>query len=140
MKKTVGVIGTGSFGTVLTGLLLKNRNRVLVYDRDKAVLESLVERGENPRYLPVYRMEGRPEPAADLAELCRESDIMFSVLPAKVVRSVMTEVGNHCRTSQIVVSCTKGLEYDTLKRMREIYAGPQRDRCLRDIELPIRPA
>jgi glycerol-3-phosphate dehydrogenase (NAD(P)+) len=120
MKKTVGVIGTGSFGTVLTGLLLGNGNRVLVYDRDEAVLKSLVERGENPRYLPGYRMEGRPEPASGLEQICAECDIMFSVLPAKVVRPVMTELGNHCRTSQIIVSCTKGLEYDTLRRMTQI--------------------
>ncbi len=120
MKKTIGVIGTGSFGTVLTGHLLRNRNRVLVYDRDRAVLEGLVERGENPRYLPGYKMDGRPEPAENLAQICTECDIMFSVLPARVVRAVMTEIGNNCRTSQIVVSCTKGLEYDTLKRMTQV--------------------
>jgi len=77
MRKTIGVIGAGSFGTVLTGLLVGNGGRALVHDRDAELVERLARDGENPRYLPGYRMEGRPEAAGTLGALCRESDIIY---------------------------------------------------------------
>ena len=120
MKRPIGVLGTGSFGTVVTGLLLLKKNPVLLWDIDEDVLSELTRSGENKRYLPGYKLPSLPETTSSLEEICRRCDILFSVLPAKAVRSVMRKLGDYVQAHQIVVSCTKGLESDTLKRMTQV--------------------
>jgi glycerol-3-phosphate dehydrogenase (NAD(P)+) len=120
VNKPIGVLGSGSFGTVITGLLLKNRNPVLIWGIEEDALEELRREGRNTKYLPDYKMDGRPEVTTSLEEVCKRCDLLFSVLPAKAVRPVMRELGNYARTQQIIVSCTKGLERKTLRRMTEI--------------------
>ena len=119
-SKPIGVLGTGMFGTVISGLLLKNGNRVLMWGPDRDVLDELSTEGSNTRYLPGYKLDSRPSVTMSLGEVCAECDIMFSVLPAQAVREVMAELGSFAKTHQIMVSCTKGLEYETLSRMTQV--------------------
>ena len=119
-SKPIGVLGTGMFGTVISGLLLKNGNRVLMWGPDRDVLDELSTRGQNTRYLDDYKLDSLPSVTMSLGEICAECDIIFSVLPARAVRGVMAELGSFARTHQIMVSCTKGLEYETLSRMTEV--------------------
>ncbi|RME52001.1 MAG: NAD(P)H-dependent glycerol-3-phosphate dehydrogenase [Deltaproteobacteria bacterium] len=120
VSTTVGVIGAGSFGTIIAGLLLRNGESVLVWGRDATILSELSRKGTNRRYLPDYELPGRPEVTTSAAELSQRCDLLFCVLPAKAVRAFMADFGDHARTDQILVSCTKGLEYEGLVRMTEV--------------------
>ena len=51
----VTVLGGGSWGTAISLMLLHNGHQVKIWDRSKEVL-SLIDEGENLRYLPGVRI------------------------------------------------------------------------------------
>ena len=51
-KKTIGVIGAGSWGTALAITLSNKGHEVRITDLDQAMLADMAEKHENTKYLP----------------------------------------------------------------------------------------
>ena len=114
------VIGGGSWGTALAGILAAKGRDVRLWVRDAKLAAAIARDRENPRYLPGARLDGRIRPTADLGDALDTADLVVSALPSHVVRSVMKEAADHVADSAIVVSASKGIEETSLKRMTEV--------------------
>lgn len=116
----VGVLGGGSWGTAIAHLLRKNGVPTLQWMRDRDVAESIANDATNPRYLPGQPLAEGIETTLDLAEVSERCELIFVVVPTKVLRVVARELGNTLRADHLLVSCSKGLEPGTAKRMTEV--------------------
>jgi glycerol-3-phosphate dehydrogenase (NAD(P)+) len=109
----VAVLGAGAWGTALARVLHANRHEIAIWGRNAEALRELAA-GRNERYLPGIELprDWMCEPVLSRAVAGREC-VVFAV-PSDALRSL----GHLLAESKaILVSVTKGIEYDTGKTM-----------------------
>lgn len=88
--------------------------------RDEEIGAAISKKRENPRYLPGLQLAEGIETTQSLADVAERCELIFVVVPTKVMRSVARRLGEHLEADQLLVTCSKGLERGTAKRMSEL--------------------
>ena len=114
------VVGGGSWGTALARLLAAKGRDVRLWVREPDLAATIERRRENPRYLPGARLDGRIRATSDLGQAIAGAALIVSALPSHVVRSVMADAASHVDGESLVVSASKGIEEESLKRTTEV--------------------
>ena len=119
--KRIAVIGGGSWGTTLAGLLARKGFpvRLWVYEPDLA--RTMQETRENPVYLPGYRLPARLEAVSDMGDALERADLVVFVVPSHAARNVLKQMRPHLKRAPLLVNATKGIETDTLLTMSELF-------------------
>ena len=120
MKKEIGVIGAGSWGTALANLLAEKGYAVTLWVFEPDLCEILKRERENPVYLPKFILSENIKPTTSFAEVCLDKDIVVSVTPSHVVRSVISQTLPYLPDKSIIVSASKGIESDSLMTMSHV--------------------
>jgi glycerol-3-phosphate dehydrogenase (NAD(P)+) len=118
----VAVLGAGSWGTTLADLLAKKGLSVRLWAFEPEVVEAINLRQENPIFLPGCSLSAGIRACGDPVQAVAGADVVVSVSPSHVVRSVVARVASTLLEGTLVVSATKGLEPDSLKLMSEVLA------------------
>ncbi len=123
MIESAIVIGAGSWGTALAATLAERGLQVQFWGRDAALMASTAATRCNERYLPHLVLPQSIGITSDLGAL-EPADLLLFVVPSKGMAEVAREVaaaglGKHTR---VVLSCTKGIEVGTGRRMSEVLA------------------
>ena len=71
MADKVAVIGAGSWGTAVAGLVARHANEVVLWAHSQAVTDGINTSHANPRYLVDYRL---PENVRSTTSLARAAD------------------------------------------------------------------
>jgi len=119
--RTIGVLGSGAWGTALAQVCARAGFDVVLWSHDPAVAETIAASRENPVYLPGVRLEPAIAPTADLAPL-GAAEVILAAPPAQHMRSVLEALRPHFRVGTPVVLCAKGIERGSLKLMTEVLA------------------
>jgi len=104
-NKTVGVIGTGSFGTAIANLLAENSN-VLLYGRTPEV----VERIKSERVSANQPVKENVTPTNNLEEVAHSCDVIFPIVTSAGFREMMQNLGPFLHPFHILIHGTKGLD------------------------------
>lgn len=118
----VGVVGAGSWGTALAVLLARRGAAVRLWGHEAGHVEAIRRDRENRLYLPGVPIPETVVPTADLAALLN-ARFFLMVPPSKAMREVagaLAAMGP--RPGAAVISCTKGIEFETGLRMTEVLA------------------
>ena len=116
----MGVVGGGSWGTAIAHLLRCADTPALLWLRDKETARSIQNKRQNTRYLPELTLAKGIETTTDLEEITRRCSLIFVVVPSKSFRAVARTMGDSLLADHLVVSCSKGLEPGSGKRMTEL--------------------
>jgi glycerol-3-phosphate dehydrogenase (NAD(P)+) len=118
--KNLAIIGAGSWGTALAIVLAPRfpKVRLWVYEADLAA--RMKESRINDVYLPGFALPSHVEAVNDLAAALEGAEIVLSVVPSHLVRSVYGQMLPLVREDAVFVSGSKGLENGTLLRMSEV--------------------
>lgn len=104
---------------------------VTIWSYEAEVASAINAAHENP-YLPGVALPVALRAETHLAGAVEEADLVVSVSPSQVVRSVMEVAGPHIPDDALLVSASKGIELGTLLRMdevlREVVPAPVMDR------------
>jgi glycerol-3-phosphate dehydrogenase (NAD(P)+) len=114
----VSVIGAGSWGTALAKLAADAGHDVTMWAYEAEVVEQLRE-GVNRVYMPDVRLPTLRATGA-LDEALAGAEIIISVMPSHVVRTVWQRAAPHLGSDPIVLSATKGIEESTLCSMSTV--------------------
>lgn len=120
MKLTV--IGAGSWGSALAELAGRCGHDVMLWAHDPKVAEAIAETRSNPVYLPAAQFPASVRVTNSLAEAAAFSPTVLMVTPSHHYRNVFGELLTHYDAAVDVISATKGIENETLKRVSEITA------------------
>ncbi|MCB2224054.1 MAG: NAD(P)-dependent glycerol-3-phosphate dehydrogenase [Actinobacteria bacterium] len=115
----VAVIGAGSWGTTVAALAAANAPTTL-WARRPALAEAISSAGENPDYLPGFRLPDGLSCTADLRQAVAGADVLVVAVPSHGFRDVLRQAAPHVRSGVPVLSLTKGIEQDTLTRMTQV--------------------
>jgi glycerol-3-phosphate dehydrogenase (NAD(P)+) len=113
------VVGAGGWGTALAALMAKRGHQVVLWSFEEHVAASIRERRINP-YLEGVTLPESLGVTTDLPAAVNGAELVLSVSPAQFVGRVMAAAAPHLRPDAIVVSASKGIELDTLRRMDEV--------------------
>jgi glycerol-3-phosphate dehydrogenase (NAD(P)+) len=119
--ETVGVLGSGAWGTALALACARAGRRVILWSHDPGVARTIQATRENPVYLPGVMLPDAVRSTASLAEVA-DVDMVLAVAPAQHLRRVLSEFARHARPGLPVVLCAKGVEQGSLKLMTEVLA------------------
>lgn len=116
----VAVVGAGSWGTALSGMLAEKGHRVRLWAHESEVAREIRDRRVNQAYLPDHELPRGLEATDSLAEALDGAEVVVSVSPSQFVDRVMGEAAAHLDPEALVVSASKGLEVGTLRRMDQV--------------------
>lgn len=115
----IAVIGAGSWGTAIAAMLGERHEQVILWARSASFAAELNESRENSKYLPGRTLPPTVVVTADLT-LVRDAELVVIATPSHALRAMVRQLSGHLSTQAVVVSATKGIELNTLKRMTEV--------------------
>ena len=118
MKKNnepkVGVLGAGAWGTTIAQLLSKNNSEILIWAKERSVVNNINTKHINNSFLPNIKLSKRIK-ATSLLEEFNNINFLFVVIPVQYISSTLKKlkkiVGNDC----VFINASKGIEIKSLK-------------------------
>jgi glycerol-3-phosphate dehydrogenase (NAD(P)+) len=114
------VFGAGSWGTAFSIVLADAGTDVVLWGRRPELIESIVDKHENPDYLPGIEIPARVTPTTDPEFALQNADCVVLAVPAQTLRQNLGQWAPLIPSSAVLVSLMKGVELGTLKRMSEV--------------------
>src|SRR5712671_5064948 len=106
----ITVLGAGAWGTALARLLHQQQDRVTLWGHNPEHLLDLQRTGYNERYLPGAGLPAGLSFETDPSRASQRADCVVVAVPSKVFREVTTHLD---RFGEMIISVTKGIEYET---------------------------
>ncbi|MEP7013988.1 MAG: NAD(P)H-dependent glycerol-3-phosphate dehydrogenase [Verrucomicrobiota bacterium] len=117
--KTV-ILGAGSWGTALAWLWAKGGRDISLWGHDADRVARIQKTRENSDYVPGLKLPASVSVTADLND-CANADLIVFVMPSTALRAIATKLRDEIdNKNAALLSCTKGIEHGTGKRMSEI--------------------
>jgi glycerol-3-phosphate dehydrogenase (NAD(P)+) len=121
-RQRVAVVGAGSWGTALANVLARKGVTTTLWSHEPEVAKAIEREHRNPRYLAEVALDPGLRATPTMREAVEGADVVVSVSPSHVVRTVMREAARHMRSGALVVSASKGIEVETLLTMDGVLA------------------
>ena len=115
----VVLVGSGNFGSAMATVIAPN---VLPKDLNMWVFEENLSNGEkltdyinkyheNPRYLPGITLPSNVVAVPDVAECCRDADVVVFVLPHQFLSGILPKLKDVISPRARIVSLIKGVDF-----------------------------
>ncbi len=119
---SIGVIGSGAWGTTLALLLAKNGVEAVMWEHQAERAETMQQQRENTLFLPGFRFPEALRVTASIDEAARDREMLLLVTPSQRMRENARLLAPYVSKDTILVSASKGIEVASLKRMTEVIA------------------
>ena len=115
----VGIVGAGAWGTSLAMQAVRGGNNVVIWAREREVVDSINNESTNHIFLPNIKLDTRITATNELSELL-PADMIFIVVPAQHFRKTCKKLKQYLLTNIPVIICSKGIEQGTNALMNNI--------------------
>lgn len=106
----ITVLGAGAWGTALARLLAQGGHQVTLWGHKPEWVEEIRQTGRNERFLPGIGLPPSLKLEPDVSRAIDRTDCVVVAVPSQPFREVTRQLQNF---SKVVVSVTKGIEYET---------------------------
>lgn len=120
INKKIAVIGDGGWGTTLAILLSQKGYKVDVWGAFPNYLAILDKKRENPKFLSGVKIPRQIRFTPDIKKAVDGSSVVVLAVPSQYMRSVVQKLKGVPLNKAIILSVTKGIEHQKLKRMSEV--------------------
>ena len=120
----IAILGAGNWGTTIALLLNSKGYNVRLWEFNEKLARDMINNRENKTYLKGYPIPEDIFITSSLNESIDGANIVVFVVPSSVMRRTAVSL-NECEVltgDAILVSLSKGLEYETLKTMADTIA------------------
>ena len=121
-RERIAVIGAGGWGTALSVIWARQGLAILLCGNNPSGVEEVRTSRENCAYLPGVNI---PEAIGLTSNLhsCADADLIVFVTPSTALRETADRLAEvKINSNAVLLSCIKGIEHGTGKRMSEILA------------------
>lgn len=119
----ITIVGAGAWGTTLAVVLARQGRRVALLVRDDAQARELCERRLNARYLPEVAIPRSVLVTSDPVAAFADAKLGLFVVPSQAMRLAAQHAAPHIGPAVGLLSCAKGFERASLRRMSEALAA-----------------
>lgn len=117
---SVGVIGSGAWGTTLAFLLSKKGIATTLWDHQSRRAIDMQQRRENVEFLPGIYFPATLHVTSAIAEAVEGKEMLLLVTPSQRMRENVHLLVPYVGSETLLVNASKGIEIGSLKRMTEI--------------------
>jgi glycerol-3-phosphate dehydrogenase (NAD(P)+) len=114
------IIGGGSWGSAFAVHLGRLKFSTKLWIKEDEIYRDIQRTGENRVFLPGIAFPPCVSFFHDLKQAIVDADIVFIAVPSRFCRHIYKKIVPFLTSEQIIVSLTKGIEEDSLKRMSEV--------------------
>jgi glycerol-3-phosphate dehydrogenase (NAD(P)+) len=118
--KRLAVIGGGAWGTALASVAARAGVEIVLWARDKAIVEAIGRDHQNPLYLPGIPLDPRIAATNNAAAAIAGADAALIVVPAQFLRGALDMLTPLMPRGLPLLLCAKGIETASLKTMSEL--------------------
>lgn len=118
----VCVVGAGSWGTAVAGLVAPHVGEVSVWAHSQVVVDGINEYHANPRYLMGYELPDNVTASSRIADAARDAGAVVLVVPSRHVRRISSDLSGALGPEVPVMVLAKGIELETGELMTEVVA------------------
>ncbi|MBE50490.1 MAG: glycerol-3-phosphate dehydrogenase [Flavobacteriales bacterium] len=112
-KKSIGVIGGGSWGTAIVKMLCENTNNTYWWIRNKTILDHIKSHGHNPKYVSDAKINiSKVNLTNDINECVENSDIIILAIPSLYLDQALRKITSPIN-KKIIFSAIKGIVPET---------------------------
>jgi glycerol-3-phosphate dehydrogenase (NAD(P)+) len=116
----IAVVGAGSWGTALAAVTADKGMETILWARREELADAIASRHENPDYLSGVELPASLQATNDLEKALSSASVAVMAVPSHAFRGIFREAVPLVPPGAPIVSLTKGIEQDSLKRMSEI--------------------
>ena len=120
MYERICIVNAGGWGTALAVLLAGKGYPVTLWARRPELAEAIALTRENPDYLPGVRIPDLVYPTSSLEEAVDGASVVLVPAISRFMREIAERLRPLVCADQLVVSCSKGLDLDSLQRCTEL--------------------
>ncbi|MFC2140631.1 NAD(P)H-dependent glycerol-3-phosphate dehydrogenase [Candidatus Auribacterota bacterium] len=120
MKRKIVVLGDGGWGTTLSILLNQKGEEVTLWGIFPEYISLIKEKRENPKFLPNIKISASIQLTSDIKEALDDKTIIISTVPSQHFRKICKKIAPYLKKETMIISASKGIENDSLKRMSEV--------------------
>jgi glycerol-3-phosphate dehydrogenase (NAD(P)+) len=117
---SVGVIGSGAWGTTLALILARAGSAVSLWEYRSERAVEMQQRRENTFFLPGFRFPDTLQVTSQIEKAAQNKDILLLVTPSQRMRENLLLLAPNVGRETLLVSASKGIEINSFKRMTEI--------------------
>ncbi len=114
------IIGAGTWGSAFAVHLGRQNIETQLWIREQDIFEQAKKSRENKVFLPGVVFPSSVSFFNEFEGALRSADITFIAVPSKFCRNIYKNIAALLSSDQIIVSLTKGIEENSLKRMSEV--------------------
>jgi glycerol-3-phosphate dehydrogenase (NAD(P)+) len=118
----IGIVGGGAFGTAMACVLRRGGHRVALWAREPEVVAAINRESRNPRFLDGVELAPGIAATTDLGAAVEGAEFVLLAPPAQHMRAVSGSLHGDLKPGTPVVSCSKGIERQSLALMPEVLA------------------
>ena len=122
MMVSVGVIGSGAWGTTLALLLAHKGIAITLWEYHTERAAQMQQQRENKVFLPGFHFPDTLQVTTMIEEAAADKDLLLLVTPSQRMRENVRLLAPHLGAETLLVSASKGIEIASHKRMTEILA------------------
>ena len=138
MKKSIGVLGSGSWATALVKIFSENTSNINWFIRNSDVIEQIKRDKKNPKYLSYVDLNfNKLHISSEIDQIIQDSDIIIIAIPSPFIESSLIS-SKKLLSNKFLVSASKGIipesfltisehlnkEYNIPKKNLAIISGP----------------
>jgi len=117
--KKIGILGSGSWGTVLADIAANNGNEVMIWSRNKSTADEINKRHTNKKYSGSKKLHKNIKATTNQKDVLSLSHVIVCI-PSSTVRSFFKKNKKHISSKTSFLIASKGLEKKTFNSMSEI--------------------
>ena len=115
----ISIVGGGSWATAIANLL-SDKEDVLIFARDRDVVESINHNHCNLKYFPEVQLNKNVKASNNIKDVFRNKYII-NAIPTQNIRSVYESLSDFITDEKVIINLSKGLEMDSHLRISEIF-------------------
>ncbi|MGH2739433.1 MAG: NAD(P)H-dependent glycerol-3-phosphate dehydrogenase [Actinomycetota bacterium] len=116
----VAVVGAGSWGTAFATITAEKGIETVLWARRPELADEITAHHTNRDYLPDFELPPSLGATSDVQKAVEGARVAIMAVPSHAFREVFRSIVPHLEDGAAVVSLTKGIEQESLKRMTEV--------------------
>ncbi len=117
---SVGIIGSGAWGTTLSLLLAKKEIPTTLWEHQPRRAVEMQQQRENKEFLPGFPFPSALRVTSDIAEAVHGKEMLILVTPSQRMRENVRKLAPFLSPETLLINASKGIEINTLKCMVEV--------------------